>query len=428
MFRGPYPYELKRMGAWLFDGILCTWPALACSMLETFCSPYRVFAVEALVKRIFPPGCEIVPARSVPEVQRFVVIPGEDGPRWIAPVSWGLSQKVLRQWSPINPMSRAKWRIAMVAHCLHCIDRIPGTSVIGIANLDCSAWSKMSLTSSADVVPIIYVARPSTTQKAVVSLFSIESGKVDCVVKVALGVLAWPSIQQDHTNLQTMERLCPRLAPRPLGLFPHFGMSSQEWVAGEINLRPSEKSAHDFLMMLWQPNRTTLRDLAQRFHRRFDTLPRRETSDQFERMFDSIRCDDQVPSAFYHGDFVSWNLICQSNGLRRAIDWEFGDCDGAPLLDLFHFLLRFPLAAGTLNSFQAAVKFTLGTHGTLLNSILDRLGASYRYAENALTLSFIALYLARFNQICAVERIQPQLRAVAATFDPSHLKVGGNVI
>jgi hypothetical protein len=51
-------------------------------------------------------------------------------------------------------------------------------------------------------------------------------------------------------------------------------------------------------------------------------------------------------------------------------------------------------------------------------SILDRLGASYRYAENALTLSFIALYLTRFNQISAIEKIQPQLRAVATSFDP----------
>lgn len=124
-----------------------------------------------------------------------------------------------------------------------------------------------------------------------------------------------------------------------------------------------------------------------------------------------------MPSAFYHGDFVSWNLINQGKGRSRAIDWEFGDSDGAPLLDLFHFLLRFPLAAGRLNSYQAAAKFTLGAHRRLVNSILDRLGASYSYAENALTLSFIALYLSRFDQICVIERIQPQLCSVAATFE-----------
>jgi hypothetical protein len=373
--------------------------------------------VETLVKCIFPPGCEIVPARSVPETQRFVVIPGEDGPRWIAPVNWEVSEKVLRQWSPISPLSRAKWRIAMAAHRFRCLGRIRGASIIGVANLDLAAWSKMGLTSSSDLVPIVYVARPSTTQKAVVSLVSVESGKVDRVLKVALGTMAWPSIERDYANLQTMERMHPQFAPKPLGLFPRWKMSSQEWIAGETSLRPPEKSAHDYLMMLWQNKKTTLRDLAIRFRTRFDALPRRDCGEQFERMFESIQCDDKVPVAFYHGDFVSWNLIRQKNGLNRAIDWEFGDCDGAPLLDLFHFLLRFPLSAGKLNSYQDATNLTLGKHGNLVRSILDRLGASYRYAENALTLNFIALYVTRFNQISAVERIQPQLRAVTASFD-----------
>jgi hypothetical protein len=375
-----------------------------------------VFIVETLVRRIFPPGCEIAPARSVPESQRFVVIPGEDGPRWIAPVNWAISEKVLRQWSPITPLSRAKWRIAMAAHRFRCLGRMRGASVIGIANLDLAAWQKMGLTSSSDLVPVVYVARPSTTQKAVVSLVSVESGQVDRVLKLALGAMAWPSIERDYANLQTMEWMNSRFAPKPLGLFPRWKMSSQEWIAGETHLRPTERCAHDYLMMLWQNKKTTLRDLANRFHERFDALPRRDCAEQFDRMFDSIQCDDKVPAAFYHGDFVSWNLIHQANGLDRAIDWEFGDSDGAPLLDLFHFLLRFPLSAGKLKSYQAAINFTLGRHGTLVRSILDRLGASYRYAENALTLNFIALYVTRFNQISAVERIQPQLHAVAATF------------
>ena len=151
----------------------------------------------------------------MPEAQRFVVIPGGDGPRWIAPLAWNLSGKVLGQWSPINPLSRAKWRLAMAAHRLHCIDRVPGTTVIGVANLDCSSWSEMGLASAARAVPIIYVARPSTTQKAVMSLVSVESGKVDSVVKVALGALAWPSIERDYVNLQTIEQAHPGLAPRP---------------------------------------------------------------------------------------------------------------------------------------------------------------------------------------------------------------------
>lgn len=373
--------------------------------------------LNALLSRIFPPGCSIVAASSVPESQRFVVISGKDGIRWIAPLSWPYAETVLRQWSPINPVSRAKWRAVLIAHRLRCVDRIPGTTVIGIANLDSAHWHRLGLAYSANVIPIVYIARPSTTQKAVVSLYSLDSGKVECVVKVALGDSAWPSIERDYSNLQSVERLSPGLAPRPIGLASEWMMSSQEWIAGKTSLRPSEPMIHDYLDRLWLNEPTSLSELAQRYHRKFAALPRRETGDQIEKLFESIRCDDRVPAAFYHGDFVSWNLIRQDDGPCRAIDWEFGNSDGAPLLDLFHYLLRFPLAAGTIDSYQTAVNLTLGVHGAMVNSVLDRLGASYRYAENALLLCFIALYVTRFNQICSVERIQPQLSAIAKTFN-----------
>lgn len=372
--------------------------------------------VQALVDRIFPAGCKIVPAASVPEVQRYVVISGQDGPRWIAPVDWSLSKTALQQWTPIDPVSRAKWRAVLMAHRLGCIERIPNTVVIGLANLDFSDWHRRGLTRSANVLPIVYVARPSTTQKAIVNLLSLDTGAVDCVVKVALGPWAKSSIERDYRNLQALEQFCAGLAPRPIGLVPELEMASQEWVSGKTRLRPPIALAGNYLETLWRAETTSLRNLAQRYHREFTALPFRDVAGYIERMFDSIRCDDPVPVAFYHGDFVSWNLICQDDVSCCAIDWEFGDSDGAPLLDLFHFLLRFPLASGKIDSYQAAARFTYATHGTMVNAVLDRIGASSQYAENALTLSFIALYVTRFKQICDVERIQPQLQAIARTF------------
>jgi hypothetical protein len=357
-----------------------------------------------------------VPAASVPEAQRYVVIPGQDGPRWIVPVDWSLSKAVLQQWTPINPVSRAKWRAVLMAHRLGCIERIPNTTVIGLANLDFSDWHRRGLTRSANVLPIAYVARPSTTQKAIVNLLSLDTGAVDGVVKVALGPWAKSSIERDYRNLQMLEQFCSGLAPRPIGLAPELEMTSQEWAAGKTRLRPPISLAANYLETLWQTRTTSLRNLAQRYYGEFTTLPFRDVAGHIERMFDSIRCDDPVPAAFYHGDFVSWNLICRDDFSCCAIDWEFGDPDGAPLLDLFHFLLRFPLAAGKIDSYQAASRLTLAAHGTMVNAALDRIGASSQYAENALTLSFIAIYLTRFKQICGVERIQPQLQAVARTF------------
>lgn len=373
--------------------------------------------MESLIQRLFPPGCLVVPSASVPKAQRFVVIPGDDGPRWIAPLDWNLSEKVLRQWSPIARASRAKWRLAMIAHRLQCIRHIPGATVIGIANLDRSAWAHVGVTGESQIVPVIYVARPSTTQKAVISLLSAESGEIDRVVKVALGSHAWSSLEREHANLETVEQMHSGLAPRPLGAYPAIGMTAQEWIDGEIRLSPPPQAAVNFLALLQQQKQqTTLRGLARRYHDRLAALPEREDEVQFERMLDAIRSDERVPAAFYHGDFVSWNLICQDDGACRAIDWEFSDRDGAPLLDLFHYLLRFPFAAGIIDSYATAARFSLQAHRPLVSAILDRLGASFRYAEDALTLSFVALYVTRHHQVSAIERTQPQLRAVAASF------------
>lgn len=376
-----------------------------------------------LLGRIFPAGCEIVPAASVSEAQRYVVIPGQDGPRWIAPVDWSLAKAVLQQWTPIDPVSRAKWRAVLMAHRLGCIERIPNTVVIGLNNLDFSDWHRRGLTRSANLLPIAYIARPSTTQKAVVNLLSLDTGSVDCVVKVALGPWAKSSMENDYRNLRALERFCAGLAPKPIGLAPELAITSQEWVAGKTRLKPPIALAGNYLETLWQPKATSLRNLAQRYHREFTALPFRDIAGHIERMFDSIRCDDQVPATFYHGDFVSWNLICRDDSSCCAIDWEFGDPDGAPLLDLFHFLLRFPFAAGRIDSYQAAAHYTLTAHATMVNAVLDRIGASSQYAENALTLSFIALYVTRFKQICGVERIQPQLQAVARTFGSGYAPV-----
>lgn len=373
--------------------------------------------MQPLLERLFPPGCEIVAAASVPKSHRFVVIPGDDGPRWIAPLDWNLSEKVLRQWSPIARASRAKWRLAMIAHRLRCIGHIPGAAVVGVANLDRSAWAQVGIADESDIVPVIYVARPSTTRKAVMSLLSARTGEVKRVVKIALGSHAWSSLAREHANLEAVERMHPSLAPRPLGLFPGLGMTAQEWIEGEIRLSPPAEAAVNFLALLQQQKqRTTLRGLARRYHDRLAALPERENEVQFERMLDSVRNDERVPAAFYHGDFVSWNLICQDDGACRAIDWEFSDPDGAPLLDLFHYLLRFPFAAGLIDSYRTAARFSLEAHRPLVESILDRLGASFRYAEDALTLSFVALYVTRHHQVSAIERTQPQLRAVAASF------------
>src|SRR3569833_3740334 len=105
----------------------------------------------------------------------------------------------------------------MIAHRLQCIGRIPGATVIGVAGQDRSAWAQVGVADDGDMVPVVYVARPSTTQKAVVSLLSSRSGEVNRVVKVALGSHAWSSLEREHSNLETVGKMKQEITQRTKG-------------------------------------------------------------------------------------------------------------------------------------------------------------------------------------------------------------------
>ena len=50
--------------------------------------------------------------------------------------------------------------------------------------------------------------------------------------------------------------------------------------------------------------------------------------------------DRDYPLAYQHGDFAPWNLLRDSAGKVRAIDWEYGDAEGLPYLDLAYYCLQ----------------------------------------------------------------------------------------
>lgn len=46
------------------------------------------------------------------------------------------------------------------------------------------------------------------------------------------------------------------------------------------------------------------------------------------------------PVAVQHGDFVPWNVLKDSNGTLRAIDWEYAALESFPYLDLAYYVLQ----------------------------------------------------------------------------------------
>lgn len=50
--------------------------------------------------------------------------------------------------------------------------------------------------------------------------------------------------------------------------------------------------------------------------------------------------DREWPVVFQHGDFAPWNLIQTSTGMINAIDWEYGNKEQLPFLDLAYYILQ----------------------------------------------------------------------------------------
>lgn len=73
------------------------------------------------------------------------------------------------------------------------------------------------------------------------------------------------------------------------------------------------------------------------------------------------------PVVAQHGDFAPWNLIIGSDGALRAIDWEYGDLEGFPYLDLAFYLLQTSALIYRRKPLEAARRTTeyLHQHPTL---------------------------------------------------------------
>lgn len=63
--------------------------------------------------------------------------------------------------------------------------------------------------------------------------------------------------------------------------------------------------------------------------------------------------DRNWPVAIQHGDFAPWNLLRSSDGVVRAIDWEYGTPEGFPYLDLAYYILQTSALIYRWNPMQA---------------------------------------------------------------------------
>lgn len=296
-----------------------------------------------VVQKVFPAGSEIIKnPLEVPPEDRFWLIPGRNGPRWLIPQEKKYGLSVFQQWRPYNFASRIKWKVLYVAYYTGRLGLVPEVKSIGIARDSKKAWKQFNWDRESVPIPITYFGTPCSTHKAVVILVDSFNLQPYIIGKVPLSNLAAESIKREYNILCYLKQNNPGVAPTPLFINRESGTAVQEAIIGSPMSRTFSGLHWKFLEHLAVSNNTTsVFEHAQRLLNLLSETDRfkSKTKILLERLLKECRDSTSLPQIFVHGDFAPWNIKKNENGSLMAFDWEMGDSKGIPLYDFFYFSL-----------------------------------------------------------------------------------------
>ncbi|EKD52309.1 MAG: hypothetical protein ACD_62C00065G0008, partial [uncultured bacterium] len=274
--------------------------------------------------------------RLVPPLQRFLVIPGKSGPRWIVPERARLGWPVLQQWRPYDVYSLCKWVLLAVAYRCGQLRRIPGVRRIGIAGNNVQPALGISVERER-FVPVVYIGTPGKSRKAVVTLVGLHDAKPFGVAKLPLSGGAATNILREARMLEQLASFKAGVAPKLLSADATTGRAVQEVVAGRITGRRLTGRHIDWLCQVQTGGTITLMEHSRALATRVRKLALdQRQSDYIMLLLQEIVDATPLPAVWVHGDFAPWNLKETVHGLR-AIDWEEAQKGGLPLVDLVYF-------------------------------------------------------------------------------------------
>lgn len=277
--------------------------------------------------------------REVPPSERYLVIPGSDGPRWIIPETPAWGMPVLRQWRPYDLASRAKWFLILAAYRAGHLAKLPGVGCVGVA-YSCGGldFQQLGLSADTQLVPVVYIGTPGPKRKAVAALVDRAICDPMFIVKTPLAPEASQSILHEASILEILMHDKPGVAPHPVSRESLRGMACQRAVTGHLGGRRLSGKHISWLENLQNGRTTTLEHHVAHLVRRLRETPE-ITPGELERvlaLLDSIADHNLLPSCWVHGDFAPWNLKVRGTSMV-AVDWEEAQQDGLPLQDLIHF-------------------------------------------------------------------------------------------
>lgn len=297
--------------------------------------------IREIIKKGFPAGAQLtVNTENLAPEERFWVIPGNNGPRWLIPQDIRYSGLIFKHWKPYDLISRVKWKMLYCASRVGKLGCVPGIASVGIVGYAQSKWLHLGWEGDYSPVPIAYIGTPGATQKAVISLFDSSSNKLISVAKIPLGIRASNNILREYDVLCRMEIERPGVAPRPIFVDRTHGLSVQEAIEGKhLGYKFTHKHAVYLKRLGMSGCVTTIRVEAERLAKRFAKLKNNEESlgRYIGELVYMLKDTTKLPVVQMHGDFKPWNLIQNKDGEIVAVDWEFSEPNQIVSLDVIHY-------------------------------------------------------------------------------------------
>jgi len=292
-----------------------------------------------IVVNCFPSGSQI--AENINEVapeERFWLIPGRNGPRWLIPQDRRYGAAVLKQWRPYGLFSQAKWEILYRAYCSGLLGSVPKIVSVGVAGFMSQQWGHLGWDGDPPV-PIVYIGTRGLTQKAVLSLVDQHSQATNLVAKVPLGDNASKSILHEFDVLASLAEENLGLAPRPYFVNRELGIASQEALSGRLVKRRYSVRLNEYLSSLKTSHTITIRKKSDILYEKLLGMCNINARIKIflTNVLNSIKNDTEILAVHVHGDFVPWNILEEKSGKIIPMDWELANLYGLPLYDYFYY-------------------------------------------------------------------------------------------
>lgn len=294
-----------------------------------------------VITKVFPAGLELLwKADKVGQKDRFWIIPGKEGPRWIVPQNTRCGWTVLKQWRPYDLSSRLKWAALMAAYRTGQLGLVPDVVGVGVLGVRDRSWSHLGWKSDSMPVPVIYAGTPGPTRKAVAHLVNASTCKPVAVTKVPLGVRSVRNILHEADILKSLEEEKPGMGPRVRYVDRTAGISLQDFIGGRSSSRSLTQAHIDWLAGLCRSGIvTSLKEQSEMLMKRLAQLEglEEETHHLLKNLLEKLDDPTPLPAFWVHGDFAPWNLRWVEKGKLVAVDWEEARMSGLPGTDLIYF-------------------------------------------------------------------------------------------